>query len=135
MKISDDYRAKLTIYNFTYTGCSAGCPPTSQFMQALREKLSQINVADVNFALVTISVDPEHDTPASLKSYADQFQAAQANPIGWDWLVGDAQRIVHRARPVPVGSRLRVTRYRHFSAGRIQPVSATPGGFSDSESS
>lgn len=94
-KTSDDYRAKLTIYNFTYTGCSAGCPPTSQFMQALREKLSQINVADVNFALVTISVDPEHDTPASLKSYADQFQAAQANPIGWDWLVGDAQRTMY----------------------------------------
>ena len=26
------------------------------------------------------------------------------------------QRIVHRARPAPVGSRLRVTRYRHFNA-------------------
>src|SRR4029450_3100472 len=26
------------------------------------------------------------------------------------------QRIVHRVRPVPVGSRLRVTRYRHLSA-------------------
>jgi hypothetical protein len=31
-------------------------------------------------------------------------------------LITGFQRIVHRVRPVPVGSRLRVTRYRHFSA-------------------
>jgi hypothetical protein len=36
------------------------------------------------------------------------------------------QRIVHRARPVPVGSRLRVTRYRHVIAAQVQGVSATP---------
>src|SRR6476620_9884775 len=34
------------------------------------------------------------------------------------------QRIVHLVRPVPVGSRLRVTRYRHFSLlGREMPAS------------
>ena len=31
-------------------------------------------------------------------------------------LIRGFQRIVHRARPAPVGSRLRVTRYRHFNA-------------------
>ena len=30
-------------------------------------------------------------------------------------LITGFQRIIHRVRPVPVGSRLRVTRYRHFS--------------------
>ena len=45
------------------------------------------------------------------------------------------QRIVHRARPAPVGSSDLVTRYKHFRAGRIQPVNATPGGLSCSESS
>ena len=44
-------------------------------------------------------------------------------------------RLVHRLRLFPVGSRLMIARYRHFRAGRIQPDSATPGGFSDSESS
>jgi hypothetical protein len=41
-------------------------------------------------------------------------------------LITGFQRIVHRVRPVPVGSRLRVTRYRHFSAARAQLVNATP---------
>jgi hypothetical protein len=37
------------------------------------------------------------------------------------------QRIVHRVRPVPVGSRLRVTRHRHFIAGLFgREVSAGP---------
>ena len=46
-------------------------------------------------------------------------------------LITGFQRIVHRVRPVPVGSRLRVTRYRHFSAagtcsnGSLLP--ASPG--------
>jgi len=91
-KTSDDYRAKLTIYNFTYTGCGAGCQQTSSFMQSLREQLSQVGTSDVTFALVTISLDPEHDTPEVLRTYADQFQSASANSISWDWLTGDAQR-------------------------------------------
>jgi hypothetical protein len=39
------------------------------------------------------------------------------------------QRIVHRALPAPVGSRNRVTRYRHFNAacslGEVAAVAAT----------
>jgi protein SCO1/2 len=89
-KTSDDYRGKLTIYNFTYTGCGAGCPQTSKFMQVLRERLTQIKTSDAPFALVTISLDPEHDTPAALKSYAAQFEPAQPSPISWEWLTGDA---------------------------------------------
>jgi len=91
-KTSDDYRAKLTIYNFTYTHCGAGCPQTSSFMQSLREQLSQVGISDVAFALVTISLDPDHDTPEGLRAYANQFHSVSANPISWDWLTGDAQR-------------------------------------------
>ena len=89
-KTSDDYRGKLTIYNFTYTGCGDGCPQTSKAMQVLRERLSQVKTSDAPFALVTISLDPEHDTPALLKTYAAQFEPVQSSPISWDWLTGDA---------------------------------------------
>src|SRR5512141_2257008 len=87
-KTSDDYRGKLTIYNFTYTGCGDGCPQTSESMQVLRERLSQIKTSDAPFALVTISLAPKHDTPALLKTYAAQFEPAQPGPISWDWLTG-----------------------------------------------
>src|SRR5262245_53020195 len=45
-------------------------------------------------------------------------------------LITGFQRVVHRVRPAPVGSRLRVTRYRHFSAGllgREMPAGPDPG--------
>lgn len=35
-------------------------------------------------------------------------------------------RMTHRALPCPVGSSDRVTKYKHFNAGWIQPVNATP---------
>lgn len=60
-------------------------------MQALRVKLDQ-SPAAVPYALVTISVDPEQDTPDMLKAYAAQFGADQANSVTWDWLTGDVQR-------------------------------------------
>lgn len=91
-KTSEDYRGKLTIYNFTYTGCDADCPQTSQTMQALRAQLTQVAAPDISFALVTISLDPEGDTPESLAAYAARFESAQVNPISWDWLIGDVQR-------------------------------------------
>lgn len=90
-KTSDDYRGQLTIYNFTHTHCGVGCPQTSPSMQALRVKLDQ-SPAAVPYALVTISVDPERDTPDVLKAYAAQFGADQANSVTWDWLTGDVQR-------------------------------------------
>ncbi len=91
-KTSDDYRAQLTIYNFAATNCGAACAQTSQVMHTLRERLSQDTARSVPVSLVTISLDPDQDTPARLKEYAAQFEAAQPNPIRWDWLTGDAQR-------------------------------------------
>ena len=90
-KTSDDYRGFLTIYNFTHTHCDTGCPQTSPWMQALRAKLDQSTTV-TPYALVTISVDPERDTPDALEAYAAQFGADQSNSVTWDWLAGDVLR-------------------------------------------
>ena len=89
-KTSEDYRGKLTIYNFTYTGCALDCPQTTPQMQSLRNALNQSAGQDVKFALVTISIDPEHDTPAVLNKYATPFLEDQTNKVSWDFLTGDA---------------------------------------------
>ena len=91
-KTSEDFRGKLTIYNFTYTGCTDGCPQTTPYMQSLRNALAQSAEQDVKFALVTISIDPEHDTPEILNKYATPFLADQTNNVTWDFLTGDALR-------------------------------------------
>jgi protein SCO1/2 len=88
---SEDYRGKLTVYNFAYTRCGDSCPATLQ-MQALRRQLSSSVSPDVKLALVTISLDPEHDTPAVLREYAAHFDAEQDSAIAWDWLTSDPQR-------------------------------------------
>jgi protein SCO1/2 len=91
-KTSEDFRGKLTIYNFTYTGCTDGCPQTTPQMQSLRNALAQFGAQDVKFALVTISIDPKHDTPEVLNKYATPFLENQTNKISWDFLTGDALR-------------------------------------------
>jgi protein SCO1/2 len=91
-RTSEDFRGKLTVYSFTYTGCVEDCPQTTSYMQALRGALIRSGNQDMKFALVTISIDPEHDTPAALNTYAVPFLKEQANNVSWDFLTGDALR-------------------------------------------
>jgi protein SCO1/2 len=90
---SEDYRSKLVLYNFTYTHCGADCEEMVAQMQALRTRLNNDpDLEDLSFALATISLDPERDTPAALREYANRFQASEDNDIPWDFIVGDPLR-------------------------------------------
>jgi protein SCO1/2 len=91
-KTSEDFRGKLTIYSFTYAGCSASCPQTTQQMQALKSALARLPAQDVKYALVTISLDPDHDTPDMWQKYAAPFLAGDASNVSWDFLSGDTTR-------------------------------------------
>ena len=55
-------------------------PASRRVMKGLQERLARTNVL-----LVSISVDPEHDTPAVLTEYADRFGAS---PDRWWFLTG-----------------------------------------------
>ena len=58
--------------NFIYTTCTTICPVTSQIFSMLQQKLG----ADRDKVhLVSISIDPEQDTPTRLRSYASRFRA------------------------------------------------------------
>lgn len=90
---SEDYRSKLVLYNFTYMHCGADCEDTVAQMQALRNRLNnEPDLDDLSFALATISLDPERDTPAALHKYANRFQSSQDDNIPWDFLAGDPLR-------------------------------------------
>jgi protein SCO1/2 len=88
-KTSEDFRGKLTIYNFTYTRCADGCPQTTLLMRSVQNALVRSASPDTKIALVTISVDPEYDTPAVLNIYAVPFLKNQTDTISWDFLTGD----------------------------------------------
>lgn len=66
-----DLRGKPTIIYFGYAYCPDVCPTSLLLMQTAVDQLGPQAAAKVN--LVFITVDPERDTPASLKEYVGQF--------------------------------------------------------------
>lgn len=79
---------KVWVANFIFTRCAAECPVLSNRMAQLQEVFAA--AADVR--LVSISVDPEYDTPAVLAQYAQRFHAHSQR---WLFLTGD-KAAVHR---------------------------------------
>jgi protein SCO1/2 len=75
------------ILNFIFTTCTTICPVMSATFQQVQEKLGQ-NRKDVR--LVSISIDPENDTPAKLKKYADKYDAGSQ----WTLLTGSLENSV-----------------------------------------
>ena len=63
---------KVSVVDFFYTRCPDTCPLQSAHLARLQAELS--GVPDV--LLVSITVDPDHDTRAVLSEYAARFRAA-----------------------------------------------------------
>jgi len=87
---NEDLRGRITLYNFTYTNCTAPCPQTSAVMRTLQNELSTLDTNGIPVSLVTISFDPARDTPEKLRAYAQQFGADAAT---WRIATGDATRV------------------------------------------
>jgi protein SCO1/2 len=60
------------VLSFIYTTCTTVCPVTSQTLSELPGKLG---AARDSVHLMSISIDPEQDTPARLREYAKKFGA------------------------------------------------------------
>ncbi len=72
-------RGQWLVINFIFTRCTNPnmCPANSQRMVQLQKEVKQANLP--NITLVTISFDPEHDTPGALRQYADAYGMDLAN--------------------------------------------------------
>jgi cytochrome oxidase Cu insertion factor (SCO1/SenC/PrrC family) len=81
---------KIWIADFVYTSCPGPCPMISSRMSELQKPLER---SDVH--LVSISVDPEHDTPAVLRGYAEKLHAQRHR---WDFLTGSKAAIYDLSR-------------------------------------
>jgi protein SCO1/2 len=77
-------RGKAVLVTFVYTTCPDVCPLfTAKFVEIQRQ-LKKIPVD--NYFLLTITVDPEVDSPKVLKSYGQRFGADFRS---WAFLTGD----------------------------------------------
>jgi len=67
----------------------ANCPgPCFRENQAIAEILAEIK--DPDFMVVSLTCDPENDTPEALRRYAERFEA---DPARWKFLTGDMATI------------------------------------------
>ena len=88
---NEDLRGQFVLYNFTYTGCQPpDCTQTNAIMQDVYRRLGEAQTDGVPVSLVTISFDPERDTPQKLAAYA---QNLGADPERWHFLTGEPNRL------------------------------------------
>jgi cytochrome oxidase Cu insertion factor (SCO1/SenC/PrrC family) len=86
-----DLEGKLWITNFIFTNCPDVCPVMTAEMAQLQAELTDV----LELRLVSITVDPEHDTPPVLSQYAQRFNA---DPARWLFLTGDKRAIYRLAK-------------------------------------
>ena len=84
---SDVLKDKVVIINAFFTTCTSVCPPMNRNLEKIQDALGDRLGKDV--FLVSISVDPETDTPARLKEYSQRFHAKP----GWTFLTGKKENV------------------------------------------
>ena len=88
-----DFRGKVVAVAFIYASCTDTCPLLTDRMAQMQDKLG--SAFGSRIAFVSITVDPERDTPEVLKQYAQNFGA---NLRGWAFLTGDPTIVRAMAR-------------------------------------
>ena len=77
---------KLVMLNFIYGTCTTICPVLSVSFVNLQQKIGS-DIQKVR--LVSISIDPENDTPRVMKEYLKRYRAK----LGWDFFTGRREDI------------------------------------------
>ena len=81
-----DLRGHVWVADIIFTRCPGPCPRMTKQMQSLQEALPKTSGAK----FVTLTTDPEFDTPEVLKKYSARFNA---NPERWTFLTGAKKEI------------------------------------------
>jgi len=90
MNLHDLYGDKLVLLGFIYATCDDvnGCPLATSVFQKVKAKLKpKPNLAD-KLRLITLSFNPEHDTPQTMARYGQSFQDAG---VEWRFLTTASQ--------------------------------------------
>jgi len=83
-----ELRGKVLAVTFIFASCTDTCPLLTAKMASVQDRLGAAFGPEVR--CVSITVDPERDTPPVLKRYAESHHA---NPAGWSFLTGTPAEI------------------------------------------
>jgi len=88
VKISNEtYKGKVYVLEFFFTTCPSICPKMNLSMLEIEKTF----FGNPNFGIVSITIDPVHDTPQVLKDHAKLLGVKSSN---WNFLTGDRQTIM-----------------------------------------
>jgi protein SCO1/2 len=92
-----DWRGYVTVLTFTHARCQdeEPCATIAQRFAGMQRAVRRDDRMRERVRLISIGVDPAHDSPAALTSAAARYHA---DPTIWSWLSGDAITIDRLAR-------------------------------------
>jgi protein SCO1 len=104
---NEQLRGSIVVYGFGYSGCGADCQRTYQVLQEVQQGLKTLDTGGVPVQLVLISLDPAHETPASLAALAQELGAdpahwrlgLQNDPTLLKAIVGGGFEVFYQSRP------------------------------------
>lgn len=88
VKISNEtYKGKVYVLEFFFTTCPSICPKMNMSMLEIEKTF----FGNPNFGIVSITIDPGHDTPQVLKDHAKLLGVKSST---WNFLTGDKATIM-----------------------------------------
>lgn len=105
-----DVAGRFVVVNFVFTSCSLSCLQVNQHMAEIQKRVA--NQPDVQ--LLSITLDPRTDTPATLTKFADRFGAEAGR---WWFLTGEKSAVYE------------LIETSFLARNTEDPANLTPGGF------
>ncbi len=82
---SDVLKDRVVLINFIFTSCDHACPMITQHLVSVKDQLGHDLSRRIHF--ISISVDPERDTPEALRTFMKK-QEVDMQP-SWEFITGD----------------------------------------------
>jgi protein SCO1/2 len=131
------FRGQALAYTFFFTRCPIPeyCPRLSKNFAEASAQLRQLPTAPTNWHFLSISIDPEFDNPAMLRSYARRYNY---DPDHWSFLTGPTNKIRELAELSGLPYERENGTYTHGfrttvidARGRLQALFPISGNLSD----
>ncbi len=85
------YRGKVVLLSFIYSACSDvnGCPLATMVLHKIKARLAKEPELQKQLRLLTLSFNPEHDTPERMRVYGENLQG---DGIDWQFLTTQSEQ-------------------------------------------
>ncbi len=133
----NDFRGQALAITFFYTRCPLPdfCPRLSRNFMEASQKLEAMKDGPTNWHFISVSFDPEFDTPDMLRNYGNSYRY---DPAHWSFFTGPPDKIAELARGAGVEYEATKGTINHNfrtlivnAQGHLQMIFPTTGDLSD----